>query len=563
MKKYFLKSKTLLALNFIFITMCSASSVILAFILRQITDISYGGEIDRLKSVLYLMAGYSVLMGILGFIKRILRRLFIKNTMYNLKKDIFNNLISRKISSFSLENSANYISAINNDTGIVEQEYFLSLLDSFDYVITFIIATFAIFKLNTYVAIAILLSGFIPMLVPTIFQKELGKRKKEYSDGIGSFTTKIKDIFTGFEVIKSFNIEEKIKEDFQHSNESLETKKYRSGFFESIANTISEFFGFVVFFVPLGLGTYLTLNGQFTAGGMVASVQLTNYIVNPVLNFSYILTKIKGAKPINEKLCNMINESNGEEEGASKEEFRELIQFENISFSYNEERKILDNISFSINKGEKIAIVGKSGSGKSTLLKLLLRYYENYDGEIKLDDKSIKDISLTSLYKLISIIQQNVFMFDDSIKANVALYGDYTDEEIDNAIRNSGLEELLKNLPMGKDSSVGENGSNLSGGEKQRISIARALVKNTPIILLDEATGSLDSKTAYEIENSLLGIEGLTSIVITHKLSEELLSKYDKILVLDKGQIIEMGSFDELIDEEGYFYSLFNVEKAA
>lgn len=227
---------------------------------------------------------------------------------------------------------------------------------------------------------------------------------------------------------------------------------------------------------------------------MVASVQLTNYIVNPVLNFSYILTKIKGAKPINEKLCNMINESNGEEEGASKEEFRELIQFENISFSYNEERKILDNISFSINKGEKIAIVGKSGSGKSTLLKLLLRYYENYDGEIKLDDKSIKDISLTSLYKLISIIQQNVFMFDDSIKANVALYGDYTDEEIDNAIRNSGLEELLKNLPMGKDSSVGENGSNLSGGEKQRISIARALVKNTPIILLDEATGSLDSK---------------------------------------------------------------------
>lgn len=234
MKKYFLKSKTLLALNFIFITMCSASSVILAFILRQITDISYGGEIDRLKSVLYLMAGYSVLMGILGFIKRILRRLFIKNTMYNLKKDIFNNLISRKISSFSLENSANYISAINNDTGIVEQEYFLSLLDSFDYVITFIIATFAIFKLNTYVAIAILLSGFIPMLVPTIFQKELGKRKKEYSDGIGSFTTKIKDIFTGFEVIKSFNIEEKIKEDFQHSNESLETKKYRSGFLNQL-----------------------------------------------------------------------------------------------------------------------------------------------------------------------------------------------------------------------------------------------------------------------------------------------------------------------------------------
>lgn len=154
-------------------------------------------------------------------------------------------------------------------------------------------------------------------------------------------------------------------------------------------------------------------------------------------------------------------------------------------------------------------------------------------------------------------------MFDDSIESNIALYGNYSDEEVDNAIKLSGLQSLIDNLPQGKNSPVGENGNNLSGGEKQRISIARALIKNTPIILLDEATASLDAKTAYDIEDSLLSIDDLTSIVITHKLNEELLARYDKIIVMDKGSIIEIGNFNELMENRMYFYSLFNVEKAA
>ena len=216
-----------------------------------------------------------------------------------------------------------------------------------------------------------------------------------------------------------------------------------------------------------------------------------------------------------------------------------------------------------IGKGEKVAIVGRSGSGKSTLLRLILRYYDNYNGEILIDGMNSEDIKLSSIYKMMSIIQQNVFMFDDNIGSNIALYGDYSDEEIDKAILNSGLKSLIDSLPNGKNSSVGENGSNLSGGEKQRVSIARALIKNTPIILLDEATASLDAETSYEIENSLLNIEGLTSFVVTHKLNPELLKKYDKIVVLESGEIIETGSFEELMEKKEFFYSLYSLGKVA
>lgn len=563
MKRYFLKSKLLLICDILAIILSSITSIYMAFILREITDISYSGEFHKLKTTIVIMLGYIFLVFITGFTKRILRRKLLQNIMYNVKKDVFNSIISKSISSFTSTNTSNYISTLNNDVILVEQDYFASLIDNFSDMVTFIFGTYSIFKLNVYVAIAILATGSISILIPILFQKELGNLKKDYSDGLGSFTTKIKDMFSGFEVIKSFNIEEKIINDFDASNNNLEVKKYRSGFFESLINSISEFFGFIMFFVPLGLGTYLTLQGKFTAGGMIASVQLTNYVVNPLVNFSNLIGKLKSIKPVNEKIESLISENNKNDIGLIKDSFNSSIKFSNISFSYNEDRKIIDNIDFNINKGEKIAIVGKSGSGKSTLLRLLLRYYDNYEGSISIDNCNTKDINLSSLYELISIIGQNVFMFDDTISNNISLYGNYEDAEIDKAIRLSGLNSLIYNLPKGKNSSVGENGSNLSGGEKQRISIARALIKKTPIILLDEATGSLDPKTAYEIEDSLLSIKDLTSIVITHKLSEELLSRYDKIIVLDKGKIIEMDNFNILIENKGYFYSLFNVEKVA
>ena len=563
MRKYLFKPRGLLFLNLLFAVLLSIVDIFFAFILGNIVDVSVTGSGLGFKRILYIGMGTMAAEAILSYLVRIFRGKFIRESMCYLKEDIFNNIMSKDMASFNDQNSADYISTINNDTNLIEQDYFINILDSFQYISLFILGTYSIFRLNIYIAIAAFIIGFIPIFIPLIFQKEMGRRKKEYSNSVSNFTTKIKDIFSGFEVIKSFNIEEKIREDYNNSNNAVEDRKYDSAKMEAIVNSLSQFFGSMVFFAPLGLGTYLVLKGKFTVGRMLTSVQLMNYIVNPILNYSNIVNKIKGIKPINDKIGNIVKVDRVCDEGLEKSSFENSIEFKNLSFSYNEDRQILKDMNLSIDKGEKVAIVGKSGSGKSTLLKLLLRYYEGYDGEIVIDNMENRELKISSTYDLISIIQQNVFMFDDSIKANIALYGNYTDDEIDRAIVQSGLLDLVKTLPNGSDSSVGENGCNLSQGEKQRISIARALIKNTPILLLDEATASLDSETSYEIESSILDIEGLTSIVITHKLNEELLQRYDKIVVMDNGTIIEEGSFYELIDRKGFFYNLYNVEKAA
>ncbi|WP_454055470.1 ATP-binding cassette domain-containing protein [Clostridium sp. Marseille-Q7071] len=226
---------------------------------------------------------------------------------------------------------------------------------------------------------------------------------------------------------------------------------------------------------------------------------------------------------------------------------------------YEDERKVLDNITFTLKKGGKYTLVGKSGSGKSTLAKLLLKYYNDYEGTIAIDNNDIKDISFNSLYNNISIIQQDIFMFDASIRENITLFNNYSTDEIYNSIDKSGLKDFIDILPNKAESYIGENGSFISGGEKQRISIARSIIRNTPIIILDEATSSLDKETSYNIEKTLLDIEDLTVIFITHKLSEDLLNSCDEIIVMDDGKIVEEGTYLQLLKNRNYFYNLYNV----
>ena len=244
--------------------------------------------------------------------------------------------------------------------------------------------------------------------------------------------------------------------------------------------------------------------------------------------------------------------------GKTKEYFNEVITFSNVDFSYpNTEGKIFNHLSLKIQKGEKIAIVGRSGSGKSTLLNLLLRFYEVTSGHILIDNQDLQDISIESLYNLMTVVQQDVYIFDDTLKANITLNQSFTEYDIKQAVQQSGLESYVLENELGLQVLCGENGSNLSGGQKQRLSIARALIRKTPILLLDEATSSLDNQVTTEIENSILKIQDLTALVVTHKLNELILKKYNRILFMKDGGIVEDGSFDELMDRKGEFYKMF------
>lgn len=257
-------------------------------------------------------------------------------------------------------------------------------------------------------------------------------------------------------------------------------------------------------------------------------------------------TQINGMKSVNKKLIDIINTENSSNNLKEVGSFNHEIKIRNLDFGYESDKNVLKNINCTFKKNKKYAIIGESGCGKSTLIKLILGYYDTYNGSITIDNQEIKKVKYESLSKLLSIIHQNVYMFDNSIKNNILLWKEFDDQKIKSALEASGVNKFLYKLEDGLDYSVGENGKNISGGEKQRVAIARSIIQNTPILVIDEGTSSLDNKTAYDIEDKLLNQEDLTIITITHKINKELLQRYDEIIVMDKGEIVEIDSYDNL-----------------
>lgn len=563
MKKYLFKFKGLLAINIVFIIAEAIVSVSFAFVLKIIIDAGVNRSMTELKKSLMITGAFVIVMFLVEALTKLFQAKFIQKTVFELKKDMFSSILKRDIKSFNGENTAQYISTLTNDINIVEQDYFINILGFINNVIAFTLATIAIIKINIYITMGVFIVGAITMTVPILFGKNLGRRKKLYSDNLGVFTTKIKDIFSGFEVIKSFNIEEKISKEYDKSNYEVEKSKYKSSVLSSFVDVLSMDMGFLMFLISLAIGAYFVIKGEMTVGAMTAAVQLMNNIVNPIINISSRINKLKAVSGIEEKIVKFIGDKNEIDEGLEKLSFNDKISFKDIHFSYNDDKKILKGLSFDIKKGGKYAIVGGSGSGKSTVLKLLLRYYDNYQGSITIDGEDNRNIRVSNLYNLVSVIQQNVFMFDSNIKDNITLFQNYSEIEIERAVRMAGLENLINSLPNNIESAVGENGCNLSGGEKQRVAIARALIKNTPVLVIDEATSALDNETSYSIEKSILSLKEQTCLVITHKLMEETLKKYDGIIVIKNGKLVEMGSFDDLMMDRGYFYSLYNVAEAS
>lgn len=279
-----------------------------------------------------------------------------------------------------------------------------------------------------------------------------------------------------------------------------------------------------------------------------------------MLKISENINKLRKENNMTQEQLAEALEDNVRDEGMEiSKQLKYGIRVENVSFGYEKGCNILQNMNVVFEKGKSYAIVGASGSGKSTLLNLLMASYGSYQGKIYYDDYEMKEISSVSLYDMISNIQQNVFVFNASIRDNITMFGKFAKEEVERAIELSGLSKLMEQ--RGEDYICGENGSGLSGGEKQRISIARSLLRDAQVLLVDEATASLDAMTACQVSNAILDLEHITRIVVTHSLDAVLLKRYDCIMALKNGKIEEKGTFEELMKQKNYFYSLYTVSQ--
>lgn len=542
----------------IFNILVPLTNIAFAYSIKIIIDSGMSQNREALTQAILIGSIVIFIYASLNFISLRLRNKLVRQIMSRYKNKVFKSILDRDYREFSKEKSGKFISILTENMKKIEQDYLHQYFNISKNISLMIFSLVAMFIGNWFLTLLVIIASIIPMMISGFIGQKSASLQNSSMIADQKYLAKVKDILAGFLVIKSFNVKEAIGQDYKNESEKLDEIYFIKGKFDVLSNVISQLSGMIVFLVAFGGGMYLVFGGHTTIGSVTAIVQLVNFVVMPLNEIGMGMSKFReGQATLNSFEVKDVIEL---QTGKTKEYFDDVISFSNVDFSYpNAEEKIFNNLSLQIKKGGKIAIVGMSGSGKSTLLNLLLRFYDVTSGYISIDNQDLQAISAESLYNLMTIVQQDVYIFDDTLKANITLSQSFTEDDIKRAVQQSGLESYILENELGLQTLCGENGSNLSGGERQRLSIARALIRKTPILLLDEATSSLDNQVTTEIESSILDIQNLTALVVTHKLNENILKRYDRILFMKAGVIVEDGSFCDLMDRRGEFYKLFEL----
>lgn len=534
-------------------------NLILSWIIQQLMDTA-AGESGALsfRTLLLISAGFVLLCAGLSLLNYASQPRFLERAMRQYKDFAFKKLIGKSISSFRDESAAGYLSALTNDAASIETNYLAQMLAMITKAVTFIGALLLMCRYSLLMTAIAAGLTVLPLIASLLTGSRLQTVESRVSERNGEFTAALSDCLAGFTVVKNFKAEREIFRLFAQSNKALEHEKFTGRRIKTLVGMIGAVTGI---FAQLGVfiaGVYLSMKGgSMTPGAVVLFVNLMNFIISPIAELPGLLACRKAALGLVDKLAAALERSSSREGSETLNRLEHGIRLENVSFAYEPGKTVLHGINAEFEAGRAYALVGGSGSGKSTLLNLLMAAETNYSGHILADGIELSDISTDSLYGTMAAIQQNVFVFNASIKDNVSMFRDFPKTELDEAIARAHLGALIRE--RGEDYLCGENGSGLSGGEKQRISIARSLLKKSSVLLADEVTAALDAQTAHRVSSDILDLQGITRIVVTHTLEESLLRRYDKIFVLRGGRIEEAGSFADLMANKGYFYALFTV----
>ncbi len=477
----------------------------------------------------------------------------------DLRKKLFNIIIELPISYYSEKRKGDVMARILGDVNEVQNSFFSILELIVKEPLTILFAIIAM--LNISVKLTLFVFIFIPIsgLVISRIGKSLKGKSTKAQQESGYFISIVEESLGGLKVVKSYNAENQFKTRFNDSINRLLKLTNSIGNKNNLASPMSEFMGIVTIAILLWYGGNLVLVEKTLDGSLFLVYMLLSYqILTPAKAISKASYAVKNGLAAAERVFEILEQDNtitSKENAIKKNTFENQISIKNINFKYDEE-SVLKDFSLEIKKGQTVALVGQSGSGKSTIANLLTRFYDVNEGEIEIDSINIKDYNLQSLRGLMGLVTQDSILFNDTIKANIALGKlDASDEEIIEALKIANAYEFVKELPDGIYSNIGDSGNKLSGGQKQRLSIARAVLKNPPIMILDEATSALDTESEKLVQVALENMmQNRTSIVIAHRLST--IQKADKIIVMQKGKIVEQGSHEELIALNGTYNKL-------
>jgi subfamily B ATP-binding cassette protein MsbA len=489
---------------------------------------------------------------------------FLRNgVLRDMRNAMYKKTLELPLAFFSEKRKGDVISRISADVNEV-QNSFLAILElivkePLTIIFTIIAMLIISVKLTLFVFVFIPVSGYIISLIGKKLKKKSSKAQQEQ----GTFLSTIEETIGGLKVVKGYNSENYFNTVFQNSTERYFKLSNSIGNRQNLASPASEFMGIMVITILLWYGGQMVLIEKTLDGAsFIAYMGLAYNILTPAKSISKASYAVKRGNAAADRVLEILEQENtitSKTNAIEKTSFDNKISVQNINFKYENET-VLKDFSLQIKKGQTVALVGQSGSGKSTIANLLTRFYDVTDGAISIDGVNIKDMNLQSLRGLMGLVTQDSILFNDTIKANIALGKlDATDDEIIEALKIANAFEFVKELPLGIYTNIGDSGNKLSGGQKQRLSIARAVLKNPPIMILDEATSALDTESEKFVQVALENMmQNRTSIVIAHRLST--IQKADVIVVMQKGRIVEQGTHDELISHNGTYNKLVTMQ---
>ena len=520
-----------------------------------------GMDFTKITNILITLLILYILSALFNYIQGFIMNTISVKVSFNLRKDISKKINKLPLSYFDKKTHGEVLSIVTNDVDTLASNLSQSLSQIITSITTLVGVFIIMLQINVTMTLVSLLILPISLFGVGFIVKKSQKLFKRQQDYLAKVNGIVEESYSGYDIIKSFTAEEKVLKEFDKRNEMLSDVNWKSQFISSSMHPLMNFVGNLSYVVVSILGGYLVTKNKITVGNIVSFTQYIRNFNQPIAQLAQISSALQTTVAASERVFDFLNEK--EESKDSKldiniNKVKGNVEFKNVEFGYNEDKTIINDFSFKVKEGSKIAIVGKTGAGKTTIVKLLMRFYDVNKGSILIDNHDIKDFKRKDLRSLFGMVLQDTWLYSGTIEDNIK-YGklDATHEEVENAARNASVHHFIKTLPDTYNMVINEESDNISEGQKQLLTIARVILKDPKILILDEATSSVDTRTEELIQKAMDKLmEGRTSFIIAHRLST--IKNADLIIVMQDGDIVETGNHEELLKKNGYYATLYN-----
>lgn len=524
-----------------------------------------GIDFDKIGRILLLVLGIYAISSLLNLVQGFIMTGITQKTCYRLRKELAEKINRMPMKYFESRNVGEVLSRMTNDIDTLGNglnQSITTLVTSITTIIGVIVMMLTISPIMTGITMLILP---ISMFLLGVVMKKSQKFFRTQQKYLGNINGQVEEAYGGHNVVKSFNKEEDVIRTFEKTNDILYESAWKSQFLGGMMMPIMMFVGNIGYVAVVISGALLAGKGVIMIGDIQAFINYVRNFTQPIQQIAQVTAMLQSMAAASERVFEFLEEDEedrGEGFCLAKEDIKGNVEFRNIKFGYNEDKIIINNFSINVEAGKQIAIVGPTGAGKTTIVKLLMRFYDVNEGEILLDGHNVKTFNRSSLREAFGMVLQDTWLFKGTVMENIR-YGrlDATDEEVIAAAKSAHAHHFISTLPEGYNTELNEDATNVSQGQKQLLTIARAILANNPVLILDEATSSVDTRTEHRIQRAMDNLmRGRTSFVIAHRLST--IKNADIILVMKNGDIVEQGSHDELMNKHGFYAELYNSQFA-